>query len=141
MSIPNLAIAGLGGFSRGTVRSLFIAGILPSLFRLTLMDGGFTRAQSWMMNSAGSRREVSGWQVGHRRVVNAMIISRYNRIHGISIFLPAQAMQFNGKWIEAEILGYRGYALCVWPGNYILRKSHDTVVGAADGSLYRKAQI
>ena len=50
--------------------------------------------------------------------------------------LPAQAMQFNGKWIEAEIPGYR--TLYVSGREIISAEITDTVVGAADGSLYER---
>lgn len=50
--------------------------------------------------------------------------------------LPVQAMQFNGKWIEAEIPGYR--TLYVSGREIISAEITDTVVGAADGSLYER---
>lgn len=52
------------------------------------------------------------------------------------ISLPAQAMQFNGKWIESEIPGYR--TLYVTGRETISAEITDTVVGAADGSLYER---
>ena len=47
------------------------------------------------------------------------------------ISLPAQAMQFDGKWIESEIPGYR--TLYVTGRETISAEITDTVVGASDG--------
>ena len=52
------------------------------------------------------------------------------------VSLPAQAMQFDGKWIESEIPGYR--TLYVTGRETISAEITDTVVGAADGSLYER---
>ena len=50
--------------------------------------------------------------------------------------LPAEAMQFDGKWLEVEIPGYR--TLYVSGRETISADITDTAVGAADGSLYER---
>lgn len=50
--------------------------------------------------------------------------------------LPAEAMQFGGKWLEVEIPGYR--TLYVFGRETISADITDTAVGAADGSLYER---
>ena len=52
------------------------------------------------------------------------------------ISLPVQAMQFDGKWIETEVPGYR--TLYVSGRETISAEITDTVIGAADGSLYER---